>query len=155
MSEPERFLERHRFFQGMSAEHLALMGSCCRATMLTFDPGYPIFLEGQPADSCYLLDEGDVALQVHAPGTGLRTLETLHGGDVLGWSWLFPPYEWTFDARAVSEVRALGLDAVRLRNAKEIDHEFGYELLWRFASVVVDRLQATRLQLLDMYAGPD
>ena len=151
MSGPVEFLRHHPFLAEMSEEHLERLAAC-RATLLTFDPGYCIFREGQDATACYLIDAGDIALGVFAAGNGPRTLLTLHGGDVLGWSWLFPPYRWAFDARTITAVRAVSLDGDRLRGRAEDDHEFGYELMRRFAGVVVDRLQTTRLQLLDLYA---
>ena len=79
------------------------------------------------------------------------TVETVSEGDVLGWSWLFAPYKWTFDARALELTRVIALDAVCLRGKCEEDAHFGYEMLKRFSEIVVQRLQATRLQLLDVY----
>ncbi len=149
---PVAQLRDHPFLAGLGETHLARLGGCCEAAVATFPAGRSIFHEGEDADTCYLLESGDVALQVFRPAGGPHTLETLHGGDVLGWSWLFPPYRWVFDATAVTPVRAIALDALRLRAAKDEDCEFGYELMRRFAQVVVSRLQATRLQLLDLYA---
>ncbi len=77
--------------------------------------------------------------------------QTVAEGDVLGWSWLFPPYRWVFDAQALELTRALVFDGTCLRGKCEDDHNLGYELMKRFAHVVVQRLQATRLQLLDVY----
>ena len=81
------------------------------------------------------------------------TIETIEGGEVLGWSWLFPPYRTFFDARALNAVRALSLDGSCLRTKCEKDPAFGYELLKRFAGVVISRLEATRMQLLDLYGN--
>ncbi len=153
MSEPASFLREHPFLAGMSEEHLARLEGCCRAAVTSFRAGQPIFHAGDQAEACYLIQHGDVAIQVHTPGSGARTIQTLHGGDVLGWSWLFPPFSWSFDAVAITSVRAIMLDGARLMEQKEEDHEFGYELMRRFAGVVVERLQATRLQLLDLYAA--
>lgn len=153
MPAPAPQLRNHPFLAGMSEAHLARISGCCVADVRTFPAGATIFHQGEAADACYLLEAGDVALQVFRPAGGPHTLQTLHGGDVLGWSWLFAPYRWSFDASAVTPVRAIALDAVRLREAKAGDCEFGYELMRRFAQVVVDRLQATRLQLLDVYAS--
>ncbi len=146
-------LRDHPFLAGMDEPHLARLDGCCEAAAATFPAGRTIFHEGEDADVCYLLEAGDVALQAFRPAGGPRTLETLHGGDVLGWSWLFAPYRWAFDATALTPVRAIALDGARLRQAKDADCEFGYELMRRFAQVVVSRLQATRLQLLDLYAS--
>jgi hypothetical protein len=81
------------------------------------------------------------------------TIETLEGGEVLGWSWLFPPYRWRFSARVVEPVRVIVMDGVYLRDQAEEDHNFGYELEKRMAQVVVQRLQAARLRLLDVYGA--
>jgi hypothetical protein len=79
------------------------------------------------------------------------TIETIGEGEVLGWSWLFPPYRWQFDAQAVGLVRAIAFDGRCLRGKCEEDHDLGYWLMQRFAQVMSQRLQATRLQLLDLY----
>ena len=96
---------------------------------------------------------GRVALEVAAPGARAMIIETLEEGDVVGWSWLFPPHRWSFDARAVGPVRAVAFDGACLRGKCEDDKALGYELMRRFAGVMLDRLQATRLQLLDVYGG--
>jgi len=92
-----------------------------------------------------------VALEIFAGHRGPITVETLEDGDIVGWSWLFPPYRWRFDARAVETTRAIALNGKCLRTKSEQDHDLGYELLKRFARIVEERLQATRLQLLDVY----
>ena len=149
---PEHLLRAHPFVAGMSDEHLALLQRVCRATIVSFQPGYHIISEGHEADACYLIESGSVSLQVYMPGSGARTIETLGAGDVLGWAWLFPPYRWTADATALTPVQAIRLDGVRLRAARDQDPDFAYDLLRRFSQVIVDRLQATLLQLLDVYA---
>ena len=75
-------------------------------------------------------------------------------GDVLGWSWLISPFRWHFNALAVAEVRAVTLDGECLRKKCEQDHDFGYEMLSRFSHVMERRLEATRMQLLDLYTIP-
>jgi CRP/FNR family transcriptional regulator, cyclic AMP receptor protein len=79
------------------------------------------------------------------------TIETVEAGDVVGWSWLFPPYRWHFDARALSTVRATVFDGACLRDKCRADPELGFELMSRFAQVMLERLQWTRLRLLDGY----
>jgi hypothetical protein len=88
------------------------------------------------------------------PNRGYTTLQTVGEGDVLGWSWLLPPYRWRFGARTLQPTRALTFDGKCLRNKCEEDHDLGYELLKRFTFVVTERLEATRLQLLDLYGAP-
>jgi CRP-like cAMP-binding protein len=107
--------------------------------------------EGDPADRFFLIRRGTVALEVSAPGRGALTIETLDDGDPVGWSWLFAPYRWQFDARTVGPCELVAFDGACLRGKCEEDHELGYQLMRRFAANVVSRLQATRLQLLDVY----
>lgn len=143
-------LKAHKFFEGMDEGLLARIDACC-TTEVSWEGEQVIFSEGQSADICYLILEGDVSLEVHSPGGGVRTISTLHGGDVLGWSWMFPPYRWSFDARTMTPAEALALDGSKLRDLKAGDHELGYELMSRVSQVLINRLQATRLQLLDLY----
>ena len=116
-----------------------------------FASGSFIFHEGEDADRFFVIQQGMVALEVFVPGRGPHTISTLHAGDVLGWSWLFPPYRWHFDAQALEPTRALAFDAPCLRAICETDHDIGYALVRRFAEIITQRLQATRLQLLDVY----
>ena len=90
-------------------------------------------------------------MEIHAPPRGSIIIQTLDEGDVLGWSWLFPPYRWMSSAKAIELTRAIALDGKCLRGKSEEDHDFGYELLKRFARVIQERLQATRLQLINVY----
>ncbi len=136
-------------FAGLEPRFLELIAGCARNE--GFDAGARIFTEGSAADRFYLIREGAIALEVEAPGRGALVLETLQGGEVVGWSWLFEPYRWQFDGRAVSDTRVVGFDGACLRGKCEADHELGYQLMGRFAASVIDRLQATRLQLLDVY----
>ena len=152
MSEVFEVLGQHPFFYGMSEDHLRKMAAC--ASAVEFVSGQTIFHEGAPADVCYLILDGDVALELTAPGRGPHVIQTLHAGDILGWSWLFPPFKWSFDAQSLVQTSAIRFDAAELRAAKEADLAFGYDLLKRFAEVMVRRLQAARLQLLDIYADP-
>ncbi len=90
-------------------------------------------------------------MEIHLPQGGSLVLDTIGPGEVLGWSWLFPPYRWHFDARAVDDVRAIALDGACLRGKCEQDPQLGFELVRRFAQLVLDRLQSTRLRLVDLY----
>jgi hypothetical protein len=92
-----------------------------------------------------------VALEIHVPARGSVTIETLHDGDLLGWSWLFPPYRWSFDAKALGETSLISFDGACLRGKCESDPVLGYELMKRISQVIIDRLQATRMRLLDVY----
>ena len=149
MKSLEELLAEHPFFRGMKEEHIRLFVGC--ASNVRFDAGAFLFREGESADRFFLLRHGRVALEVQIPGRGSAVIQTLGEGDVVGWSWVVPPYRWTFDGRAVELVRAWSFDAVCIRTKAEQDPSLGYELLKRLLPVVVERLQATRLQLLDVY----
>ncbi|MDE3154175.1 MAG: cyclic nucleotide-binding domain-containing protein [Acidobacteriota bacterium] len=144
----EPLLAAHPFARHLSAAHLHVLVGCARN--VRFDAGQFVFREGERADAFYLIRDGCIALEVATPTTTL-TMMTLGAGEVLGWSWLFPPYRWKFDARAVEPTRAIALDAQCLRTKSETDHDLGYELLKQFALMVEQRLHATRLQLLNAY----
>jgi CRP-like cAMP-binding protein len=147
----ETVLSEHPFFTGLEQRYLRIIVGC--ASNVVFEKGQVIFREGEEADRFYLIRQGRVALEVHAAGIGTITIQTLDAGDILGWSWLVPPYRWHFDARAVETTRAIALDGDCLRRKCEEDHDLGYELLKRFAEIITQRLQATRLQLLDVYSA--
>lgn len=145
----ERILGGHPFFEGLEPAHLATLVGC--ASNVTFDAGRLIFRTGEPADRFFIVRQGTVAVEIHAPGRGPVIIETVTGGEVLGWSWLFAPYKWHFDARATTFVRALALDGTCLRGKCEHDAALGHRMMQRFASVMVARLEATQLRLLDLY----
>jgi CRP-like cAMP-binding protein len=136
-------------FEGMTDEQLQLIAGC--AQNAGFAAGERLFREGEPADTFYLVRKGRVALSTHAPARGPVLIETLDPGEIVGWSWIVPPYVWHFDARAVDDVRAVAFDGACLRSKCETDHALGYELMRRFGGVMLDRLQHTRLRLLDLY----
>jgi CRP-like cAMP-binding protein len=145
----EGILAEHPFFSGLDPRYLQLAVGC--ASNVRFNAGEFIFREGEEANYFYLVREGKVALEAFAPSRGSLTIQTLEDGEILGWSWLIPPYHWRFDARAVEMTRAIALDGKCLRAKCEEDHDLGYELLKRFAAILGQRLDATRFQLLDIY----
>lgn len=146
----EEMLAAHPFTVGMEPSQLRRLAECA-TKVVEFAPDQLIFHAAGMARVLYLLRSGSVALEVVAPGAGTRIVATLHGGDALGWSWLFPPYRWAFDARALVATEAMVIDGEKLRRCAEEDHELGYQVVWRVAREMADRLQATRLQLLDVY----
>jgi CRP/FNR family transcriptional regulator, cyclic AMP receptor protein len=148
----EPLLAEHPFFKGLDPRFLELLVGC--ASNVRFDAGQYIFREGEDANQFYIVRRGHVALEIFAPGRGPLAVQTVGEGDIVGWSWLIPPYHWHSSARAVELTRAFALDAACLRKKCEEDHDLGYELFKRFTPVIVDRLQATRLQLLDLYGVP-
>ena len=138
-------------FAGLDQAYLELIVGCAHNT--GFEPGQYLFREGDRADTFYLVRHGRVALETVVAGRGALTVETVDAGDVVGWSWLFRPFRWHFDARALDIVRAIAFDGACLRGKCEEDHTLGYELLNRFSPVMLERLQATQLQLIDVYGG--
>jgi len=143
-------IAEHPFCTGLDLGAVATLAAC--ATTAHFDAGQYVLAEGGEAHGFYLLLSGHVALETHAGARGRIPIETIASGEVLGWSWLFPPYRWSFSGRAVEPVEAIVIDGECLRTACDADPRLGYELMQRFARVIVERLQATRLQLLDVYA---
>jgi len=149
MGNLEEILAEHPFLEGLDPSHLKLIAGC--ASNVRFNKGDFIFREEDEADRFYLIRHGLVALDVFVPQRGPVTIDTIQEGDVLGWSWLFPPYSWHFDARAVQLTRAIAFDGKCLREKCDKDLELGYALVKRFAQVIMQRLQSARLQLLDIY----
>jgi CRP/FNR family transcriptional regulator, cyclic AMP receptor protein len=148
----EGIIGEHQFFKGLEERYIKLIGGC--AKNVRFGEGEIVFREGDAADQFYFIREGLVAIELLIPQRGYTTLQTVGEGDVLGWSWLMPPYRWRFGARTLQPTRALSFDGKCLRNKCEEDHDLGYELLKRFTFVATERLEATRLQLLDLYGAP-
>jgi CRP-like cAMP-binding protein len=145
----ERIIKEHPFFADLGEDFCNLVCGC--AKNLRFEAGQYLFREGEPADQFYLIRHGRVALELTTPGRVSLTLQTLTEGEVVGLSWLIPPYRWTSDARAIELVRAIAMDAACLRQKCEADHHLGYEMMKRVVPILVQRLQATRLQVLDVY----
>jgi len=138
-------------FAGMTDEDLALIAGC--AWNIGFKVDEVLFREGDDADTFYLVRRGRVSLELHTPDRGGIVIDTAEPGDVVGWSWLFPPYHWHYDARAVENVRAIAFDGACLRGKSTEDTRLGYDLMQRFAAVMIDRLKHTRFRLLDVYGG--
>jgi CRP-like cAMP-binding protein len=135
----------HPFLRGLSPHHLELLATCAMESH--FEVGDLIFTEGDPANRFYLLKTGKVVLLCDGEGEP-TVIQTLGPGDVLGWSWLFPPFYWHFDARAEQRTDAIFFYGTRLRELCEEDHDLGYELMNRTARVVIKRLMSARQQLV-------
>ncbi|MCI4325062.1 MAG: cyclic nucleotide-binding domain-containing protein [Thermoplasmata archaeon] len=142
-------LADHRFFRDMDPEFLARLTE--KAYARTFEAGALIVREGDPADEFLALFSGKVALEIIVPDRPRTTVQTLGPGEVLGWSWLFSPHRWRIDARAVKPTRALGLAAGPLRQLLDDRPADGYRFLHRLLPVIAQRLENTRLQLLDLH----
>jgi CRP/FNR family cyclic AMP-dependent transcriptional regulator len=135
------------FFEGMPRTVLRRMATAARP--ITFPAGHRLFTEGGVADRFWVLQDGIVALDLRVPGRGPVMIETLEPGAVLGWSWAHAPYRWRFGAVAQDPVRAIEFDARLVRALGAVDPAMGYELSQRFTKVIIDRLQATRIRMLD------
>ncbi len=148
----ERYLAQHPFFHGLRPKDIEWLASL--AQPLSYEVGDYLYREGDASTDFYLIQEGLVRLEIHTPGRGDLTIQTLGPGEVLGWSVMIPETRKTFDARIFQATRLLAFDAETVRRRSEEDHHFGYELCKRFSRVIGERLQATRLRLLDLYGQP-
>jgi CRP/FNR family transcriptional regulator, cyclic AMP receptor protein len=144
-------LEEAPALQALRPEHRAALAGCARTCVFAADE--MIMREGDRADAFYVIRSGAVALETRAPGRGPLVVQTLHDDDLLGWSWLVPPHRVAFDARSLGTTNAIALDGACLRGRCEADPKLGYDLLRLVATVFAQRLQDTRLQLLDVYGG--
>jgi CRP/FNR family transcriptional regulator, cyclic AMP receptor protein len=145
------YLAQHSFFVGLSDEQLNLVASL--ATSARYGAQQRVFKYDTDADRFYVLRDGKVGVEIPAvEGEPLR-IQTVGNGGVLGWSWLIPPYRWLFDVRALAPSEIVILDGARLRSECEIDPRLGYELLKRFAALMAERLNASRLAAIRHYTG--
>ena len=133
-----------------AGDRAALLGT---SHEVSYEDGDRLFDEGGRAGYCWLIRHGRVALDTAVPGRGQVVVQTLGPGDLLGWSWLIPPYRWHFGARAVGAVHATAFDADELRSLADQDPRLGYALTRQLLGVVLDRLQSTRARLLDLYGN--
>ena len=152
MTTTRELISGHPFLETLAPEYLTALSTWARRSPIP--AGGHLFTEGGRADRFWLIRDGHVALDTHIPGRGTVVIETLGPGAVLGWSWMFPPYAWHFGATAVEPTLTIEFSAPDVRRICAENPALGYELTHRFASVVVDRLQATRIRLLDLYRTP-
>lgn len=138
-------------FAGLTQEQLEFIVGC--AQNVHFEAGQKIAKRGDSADAFYLIRKGEVALDVDVPNKEPVRIDTVEAGQVAGWAWLIPPYQWTYDVTASELVRAVSFDGACIRDKCESDPALGYALLTRFAQVIVGRLQTTRLRLIDIYGS--
>jgi len=134
-------------FAPLAEASLAQLARCARR--VRFADGAPVLAVGGIADAFYLLERGHVTIATGADG-GELAIETVGPGDIVGWSWLFPPYRWHLDAVAVGTVDAIAFDAEGIRYAIRTDTAFGVDLLQAIVKVLAERLQATRGRLVDL-----
>lgn len=149
----EATVKEHPFFRGLDPGFCDLVCGCARN--VRFDAGEYLFHEGGSADTLYLIRHGRVALEIAVPAGPPLRFQTLGEGDLVGVSWLVPPYRWAYDAHALELTRAIAMDADCLRGKCESDHDLGYEVMRRLMPVLISRLQATRMQVLDVYGAAE
>ena len=139
------------FFDELPDADVEMIAGCGRN--VHYEAGNYLAREGDPADTFFYIREGNIAIELQIPGHGGRILQTLDGGQIVGWSWIFPPYRWTFDVRAATDLRAIAFDGKCLRGKCEAYPALGYRLMQRFAMIMSERVRTTRVQLLDLYGG--
>jgi CRP-like cAMP-binding protein len=142
-------LAGHAFLQGLSQAQLEAIAPC--AQLMRMGAGQFLGREKEPGNAFYLIRAGRVAIEIYAPQRGSVRVQTIGPGEMVGWSWLVPPHRWQFDARVIEPIEGVALDAMCLRVKCEENHELGYQLLKRLVAVIGKRLEATRLQVLDIY----
>ncbi len=147
----ERILAGHPLFANMAPEFLDTLAGC--AKNVRFAAGDYLFHEGDDADHIYLIREGQVSLEISAPGRGSMVFQTVASGSVIGLSWIVPPYRWRFDAHARSDLRVIEFDARCVRGKCDADPVLGYAVLKQIMPVLVERLHDTRVQMLDLYSA--
>lgn len=146
-------MSSHRFFADMSEPMRKRLAAC--SEFVSFGADETILKEDAPANSFWAIRSGRVAVGVRTPNRGLVVINTLHAGEILGWSWLIKPYRWTFEAVTLEPVRAIEIHAECLRPYLDEDPAAGYELVTRIAGVMAERLESAGLRLVDIYGVDD
>jgi len=147
----EQYLPDHPFFDGLDGPTRALVAGC--ATNVSLAAGEYLCREGDPADQFFVVRRGRVAIEVHGPAAGTLVIDTADEGDVVGWSWLVPPYRTAFDARAAEATGVGAFDGACLRGKCDEDPRLGYLLMQRVTQVMNGRLVAAQVRLLDLYGA--
>lgn len=149
----EDYLRSNLFFKGLEPQYIRILAGL--ATERDFDPAALIFQQDKPADYLFVVLDGQATIEIPALYGPPISIQSLSNGEVLGWSWLIPPYKWHFDARAVTKTKTLAIDGKRLREQCEQDSTLGYELMKRFAALMSERLQEARMQIMEVAAPPE
>lgn len=146
-------LSRVKFFKGLADDYVAQIAS--HAEEREFKPQALIFHQDRPANEFFVVLDGEAQIEVPALYGPPVSIQTLGENTVLGWSWLIPPFRWTFDARAEKPTRVIAIDGDALRRKCDEDPRFGYELMKRFAAMMSERLDAARLRVMEVYGTPE
>ncbi|MGI4993521.1 cyclic nucleotide-binding domain-containing protein [Halobacteriovorax sp. GFR7] len=149
MKNIKQLLEDSQFFKSLPEEYIELVAGC--GSNIQKKSGDFLFKEGESANEFYLIRHGKVALELVAPGVRPLCIETLDTGELIGWSWIFPPYTWSYDGRCIEDCRLIKIDGRCLREKFEKNNALGYTFMKSFAQVMTSRLACVRLQLLNLY----
>ncbi|MCB0219691.1 MAG: cyclic nucleotide-binding domain-containing protein [Chrysiogenetes bacterium] len=139
----------HPFFRDFDPEYQKLVAGCGKNVV--FEAGEYLTREGEDANCFYLVRRGRISIEIHTPAGGAAVIQTAGEGEVVGVSWLFEPHRWNFDTRATETTHAMHFDTTCLKKKCEDDPRFGYLIMGKFSAVLMERLQATRMRLLDLY----
>lgn len=145
------YLKSHKFFDGLSEKAIEKLANC--AAEVQFYAGQVIFKDGDPANRFYIVLSGKISLEVEVPGKANLEVQQLTDGELMGWSWLFEPKTWHFNARAIEFARAIVFDADKLLEIFDEDPTFGLDFVRRMSKVLAERLTASRLQMIRMHSN--
>ncbi len=145
----EPILSSHPVFKSFDNAEIKLLVGC--ASNVVYNENQQIFREGDEANTFYVVRQGRVIVEVFSPWQGPICIQTCTEGDVVGWSWLIPPYKWRFDAKATEHTRLIALDGKCLRSKCEHDTSLGFKMMKIFTEIMAERIDSTRLQFLDFY----
>lgn len=148
----KEYLSAEKFFSGLSPEFIGFLAGC--ATERQIAPDQVLFPLGEHANRFYLIRSGNICIEIPAIMGPALKVQSLGAGQVLGWSWLIPPYKWNFQARAEVQAKLLEFDGEEVLARCEEDPKFGYELLKRFASLMSERLEAARQSMMEQWNPP-
>ncbi len=152
MKKINEIIQDHPFFKGFTTEELNFISGCGQNKVFKKDE--VLAREGEPADEFFLIREGKIGVCISTPHQGIKAIQTLGEGEIFGWSWIFPPYKWVFDGIALETTHVVALNGKCLREKLEQTPVLGYKLMKRFSQNMISRLNAARLQLLDIYGNP-
>lgn len=139
----------HPFFRDLKEPFIHTLAECAQETEIP--PETLVFHAGDPATAFLLILHGHITLEAYTPHRHAISIQTLGPGEVVGWSWLLPPYRWQFDVRTEEPSRVISFDGQCLRRLFDENHELGYQMLTRFLPVMTQHLRAMQMQLLEIY----
>ena len=142
-------LTKHDFFSGLRPEHIDFISGC--ASIMQFPKGKFMLMAGDPSSHFYLIRSGHAVVEIET-GNQIRVINSPGPDDLVGWSWILPPATWRYDVRVTEDVSAIAFDAECVRKKCDEDFEFGYYVYREILKIVIERLMASRIQMLDMYA---